>query len=157
MSLAHLLVPEAIMLHLEAKTAADVITTLGSQLQAQGYVREDFVEATLAREAKTPTGLPLGGGINAAIPHVDLEYVRQSAVALATLAEPVSFYNMVTTSEAVAVQLVIMLALADAKSQIKMLQEVATILQKPEIVAALVQANTRQDVLAIVAELDNLP
>jgi mannitol/fructose-specific phosphotransferase system IIA component (Ntr-type) len=35
-----------------------------------------------------PTGLPLGGEFNAAIPHVDIEYVNKSALALATLCTP---------------------------------------------------------------------
>ena len=46
-----------------------------------------------------PTGLPLAGGINAAIPHMDLEDVLKPGVALATLLEPVIFQNNTIASE----------------------------------------------------------
>lgn len=154
MSLSELLEPKAIVLQMEAADASDVITRLGGLLNGLGYVRDDFVEATLAREANTPTGLPLGGDFNAALPHVDLEYVKQPAVALATLKEPVVFHNMVVADEEVQVSLVMMLALAEAKSQIEMLQEVATILQRPDVVSRLVAAGTVEDVFAALNGLE---
>lgn len=43
-----------------------------------------------------PTGLPLGGQINAAIPHVDAECVERPALALATLETQVVFRNRST-------------------------------------------------------------
>lgn len=154
MSIASFLSPEAIMLGFKAENSEDVIRALGGKLLAMGCVKEDFVEATLKREADMPTGLPLGGDINAAIPHVDIEYVNQSALALATLANPVVFYNMVEHDVEVPCQLVIMLALDAPKSQIEMLQEVSTILQQPAVIAAIMEAQTAADVLAAVSNLE---
>ena len=62
---------EAVLLGLEAATNEEVIRALGEKLREEGYVKDDFVEAALEREANLPTGLPLGGEFNAAIPHVD--------------------------------------------------------------------------------------
>ena len=101
-----------------------------------------------------PTGLPLGGEINAAIPHVDIEYVNSSALALATLEQPVIFRNMVDREEKVYVRLVIMLALDQPKSQIKMLQEVTKILQNPNIVNRIILAETKEQILAILKTMD---
>ncbi len=98
-----------------------------------------------------PTGLPLGGAINAAIPHVDIEFVNRSALALATLKSPVVFYNMVDSEEAVPVQLVIMLALDQPKSQIEMLQQVAGILQQPGLIEQLMAASGASDLLALLS------
>lgn len=154
MSLLELLERQAIVLQLEAADAAEVITRLGGVLNDLGYVGDDFVEATLAREASMPTGLPLGGHFNAALPHVDLEYVKRPAVALATLTKPVTFHNMVVKEEDVPVSLVIMLALSEAKAQIEMLQQVATILQQPETVSRLMAAASVEEVLSIVRELE---
>jgi PTS system galactitol-specific IIA component len=117
MKISDFLKAEAIAVHLDAKSREDVITVLGTRLLELGYVKDNFVAATLKREAAMPTGLPLGGTINAAIPHVDIEFVNQSALALATLITPVPFYNMVDSEEEVPVQLVIMLALDQPKSQ----------------------------------------
>ena len=143
--------PEAIEIQLEAKTSADVITALGTRLLKLGYVKDDFVAATLKREADMPTGLPLGGSINAAIPHVDIEFVNKSALALATLKSPVVFYNMVDSEEAVSVQLVIMLALDQPKSQIEMLQRVSGILQRPELINQLMAAPAADEVLTLLS------
>ncbi len=154
MSIAKFLNPAAILLHLEAESSEDVIRALGDKLFALGCVKEEFVAATLKREADMPTGLPLGGAINAAIPHVDIEYVNQPALALATLAHPVVFYNMVENDVEVPVQLVIMLALDAPKSQIEMLQEISSVLQQPAVIAAIMEAQTADDVLAAVSNLE---
>lgn len=154
MSLSTLLDPQAIILQMQASDAAEVIRELGGILHRLGCVKDDFVQATLAREAETPTGLPLGGSVNAALPHVDLEYVKRPAVALATLSQPVFFHNMVVAQEEVPVRLVIMLALDQPKSQVEMLQQVATILQRPDIVDRLMAARTPEEILAILSDLE---
>lgn len=144
-----LLVPEAILIQSEARSSEEIITQLGNHLLKLGRVRDDFVEATLRREASMPTGLPLGGDFNAALPHVDLEYVKAPALALATLKQPVEFRNMVDPEEIVPVQLVIMLALDQPHAQIEMLQQVATLFQSPEIVSRLMEASSPVGVLDI--------
>ena len=120
---------------------------MGGRLFKIGNVKEDFVEATLKREATMPTGLPLGGDINAAIPHVDIEYVKKSALGLVTLNEPVVFYNMVENDVPVHVRLVIMLALDQPKSQVEMLTSVAQVLQSKETIEQIIKATTAEEVL----------
>lgn len=151
MSIAQHLPREAIVLQLEADSSEDVIRLLGERLRGLGLVKDGFVEATLRREAEMPTGLPLGGDINAAIPHVDIEYVNSSALALATLKAPVIFYNMVEADEPVPVRLVIMLALDQPKSQIQMLQEVSALLQQPELVDQLMTVTAANEALALLS------
>jgi len=154
MRLSDYLKPESIALQLDAKSSEDVIKVLGARLLALGHVKDGFVAATLKREANMPTGLPLGGTINAAIPHVDIEFVNQSALALATLKSPVPFYNMVDNEEAVPVQLVIMLALDQPHSQIEMLQRVSGILQQPDLILDLMAARAPEDVLALLSRVE---
>ena len=154
MKISSFLKPEAIAIQLEAKSSEEVIEILGSRLLALGCVKDNFVAATLKREASMPTGLPLGGEINAALPHVDIEFVNESALALATLKYPVVFYNMVDSEEAVSVQLVIMLALDQPKSQIEMLQQVSSILQQPELILQLTAAQTPEAVLTLLARVE---
>ena len=153
MSISSLLPAEAVLVHVAAATSTDVIETLGGILHRSGYVKPGFVEATLAREASMPTGLPLGGSVNAAIPHVDAEYVTRQALALATLKDPVIFRNMVDPDSEVPVQLVIMLALDNPKSQVDMLQQVAEILQSASIVDRLMLATTPSDVMAVLSDV----
>ena len=151
MNIKDFLCEDAVLIGLEAATNEEVIRVLGGKLRDLGYVKEDFIEAALEREATMPTGLPLGGEYNAAIPHVDIEYVNHSALGLATLAEDVVFYNMVESDVEVPCRLVIMLALDQPKSQIEMLQSVAAVLQAPEIVQGLVNAKTTQEIFELLS------
>jgi PTS system galactitol-specific IIA component len=151
MNIKDFLSKEAVLLGLDASTSEEVIRQLGDKLREQGFVKDNFVEAALEREANMPTGLPLGGDFNAAIPHVDIEYVNQSALGLATLTEDVVFYNMVENDVEVPCRLVIMLALDKPKSQIEMLQSVAAVLQDPEVISSLVQAETTEEVFEILS------
>ncbi len=151
MTIAQFLPQEAIALHVQAASAEQVIRELGERLRLLGLVKDGFVEATLRREADMPTGLPLGGEINAAIPHVDIEFVNHPALALATLDAPVVFYNMVEVDEAMPVRLVIMLALDQPKAQIEMLQQVSALLQRPELVAQLMTAQSPVEALGMLA------
>ena len=147
MNLADLLEPLAVLPRLQAVSAEQVIRKLGGLLKEQGYVADGFIQATLDRERDTPTGLPLAGSVNAALPHVDPTYVLRPAVGLATLAAPVEFGHMVEKGTRVAVRLVIMLALDKAESQVQMLSQVAGILQDPALVDAIMACETRGELL----------
>lgn len=141
-----LLVPSAVCLQLQSDSSKEVIETLGERLFQAGYVHDSFVQAALDRESQLPTGLPLEGKYNAAIPHTDIEHVIQPALALATLTQPVDFQNMVMPEEKVPVQLVILMALEQAKTQVEMLQEIAAVLQDSTIIEKLILACEVQQV-----------
>lgn len=141
-----LLEPSAIKLRFRANDPIDVITELGNLLYQAGYVRESFVKAALERERELPTGLPLDGQYNAAIPHTDVQHVLKPGLALATLSEPVIFQNMIQPEQGVPVRLVILMALDQPKSQVEMLQEIASVLQNPETIKKLMTAETIEDI-----------
>ena len=128
---------EAVLLGLEAATNEEVIRALGEKLREEGYVKDDFVEAALEREAN--------------LPNVDVEYVNKSALGLATLKEDVVFYHMVENDVEVPCRLVIMLALDKPKSQIEMLQSVATLLQNPDVIKKLIGAESIQEIFTILS------
>src|SRR5512141_737205 len=146
MNILDFLVPGSIALHYEANDSKEVITHLGTLLFDAGYVRETFVDAALDRESRLPTGLPLSGDVNAAIPHTEVEHVLKPGLAMATLSAPVTFQNMVSPEEVVPCQLVFVMALDQPKAQIEMLQEIAGILQNPTTIESLMSANSFEDV-----------
>lgn len=139
--------PKGVLLNVEAKDSSEIIRNLGQKLYETGYVKESFIDAAIDRERRLPTGLPLGGGFNAAIPHTDIEHVKKPALALATLKTPIPFRNMAIPSETVAVSLVFLLALEQPKVQIEMLQEIAGVLQAPDVVSALMKATNYEEVI----------
>lgn len=136
-----------ILLGLEAESSSDVIRQLGKTLLKDGYVKESYIDAVINREKTLPTGLPLDGDVNVAIPHTDIEHVNKSAVAMATLKSPVTFQNMVDPSESVAVKIVFLLALEEPHAQIEMLQEVAGVVQNAGVLKALLAATDPKEVL----------
>lgn len=138
----------AIAVRLEADTSEEVIRLLAGKLERLGQVRETYAEAVLAREAKLPTGLPLGRAMNVAVPHTDPEHVIRPGIALATLARPVAFANMEDPDERVPVGLVFMLALNDKDKQVEMLQEIMETIQDPAAVDALLAAGSVDEVMA---------
>jgi PTS system galactitol-specific IIA component len=152
MNILDFLVPGSVALHYEASDSKDVIAHLGKCLFDAGYVRETFVEAALDRESRLPTGLPLSGNVNAAIPHTEVEHVLKPGLAMATLSAPVTFQNMVAPEEAVACQLVFVMALDQPKAQIEMLQEIAGILQNPEVIERLMSAKGFEEVRSTFAK-----
>ncbi|MCX7608479.1 MAG: PTS sugar transporter subunit IIA [Anaerolineales bacterium] len=147
------LVPEATVLGLAAESAEQVIVILSEKLKEAGYVHASFVQNVLAREQNQPTGLPLQGKYNAAIPHTDSEFVIKPGVAVATLARPVLFRNMVSPSEQIPVHLVFLLALDQPKSQIAMLQELSQVLQKAELVESIMQSQNLSQINEIFQNL----
>ena len=152
MNILDFLVPSSVALHYEAHDSKDVIAHLGKCLFDAGYVRETFVDAALDRESRLPTGLPLSGEVNAAIPHTEVEHVLKPGLAMATLFAPVTFQNMVSPDEAVPCQLVFVMALDQPKAQIEMLQEIAGILQNPEVIDSLMSANDFEEVRATLSK-----
>ncbi len=147
--LVELLDPDAMLLHYTAQDAEDVVRRLSQMLFEKGYVRSSFADAALRREAELPTGLVLGGAVNAAIPHTDVEHVIRPAVALATLTKPVIFRHMIDPTEEVPVQIVFLLALEQPKSQVAMLQEVAGVLQNAAIIERIMEAETSEEIFAL--------
>ena len=146
-AIVQLLQPEGVLLNCDFTTAEEVIKAIGSKLFEAGFVKASFVDAAIEREKNLPTGLPLGGGINAAIPHTEIEYVIKPALGIATLKSEVNFRNMVSPDEFVPVRLVFLLALEQPKAQIEMLQEVAGVLQNPKLVSDLLEMNSFKEVI----------
>lgn len=137
-AISQLLQPSYVLLNCDFRTSDEVIQAIGGKLFEAGFVKGSFVQAAIDRESSLPTGLPLEGKINAAIPHTEIEHVIKPALGMATLKNDVEFKNMVSPSESVPVRLVFLLALEQPKAQIEMLQEVAGVLQNADLVERLV-------------------
>lgn len=140
--IAELLQPSCVLLNRTYENSEEIIQAVGAELFKAGFVKGTFSQAAIEREKNLPTGLPLAGGLNAAIPHTEIEHVIKAALGLVTLAKEVNFQNMVSPSETVPVRMVFVLALEQPKAQIEMLQEIASVLQNPELVKRLLEATT---------------
>lgn len=147
MLLTDLVIPEAVFVGLEAQTAEDVIRCLARPLISSGRVDEGFIEAVLERESKMPTGLPLAGEVNVALPHADPVHVIHPGVVVATLSEAVPFHHMIDPDEVVPVRLVFLLALNDPNDQVEALGQIAAVLESIPHVEELMAADRTDQLL----------
>ncbi len=145
--IAELLYPSCVLLNRTYENSEEIIRAVSAELFKAGFVKDTFAQAAIERERSLPTGLPLAGGINAAIPHTEIEHVFKPALGLVTLAKEVNFQNMVSPTETVPVRMVFVLALEQPKAQIKMLQEIASVLQNPGLVQRLLMATKFEEAI----------
>jgi PTS system galactitol-specific IIA component len=120
-----------IMLGLDAGKNEDVLAQMAQVLQQQGYVKESYKEAVIARERIFATGLPTES-YGVAIPHTDIVHVAEPAICVARLKNPVDFVIMGEEEATVPVNLVFMLAMKEQHAQLDLLQKLMAILQDQE-------------------------
>jgi galactitol PTS system EIIA component len=147
--LISILKPEFIYFQKEVQTDHDILSYLADQLFEKGVVKESFKEALLQREGEFPTGLPTEG-LAVAIPHTEAKFVNDNQLAIAILANPVSFNMMGMPENQVKVSIVFLLALKDAKGHLEMLKALMNVIQKPQLLRDLAQTNKQEDVIKII-------
>lgn len=149
MSVAVMLDKKLVLTKLEAADSAEVLNVLAQKLVQEGYVQPEYVEAIQEREKEYPTGLP--SSVPAiAIPHANFELVNKTALAIATLKQPVFFRNMENVSQEIPIQIVIMMAIGEPHGQIEMLQKIVAIIQDEALREAMLKTADGEELLDIV-------
>ena len=120
-----------VLVDLDAADSDAVILALAGSLQNAGLVDPGYGAATIERERHHATGLPTRP-FPIAFPHADADGVIESALAVATLKQPVGFYNMADPEEELPVEIVIMLANKSPEEQIQTLRSLAELFGEPE-------------------------
>ncbi|HLT57495.1 MAG: PTS sugar transporter subunit IIA [Limnochordales bacterium] len=141
---------ELLDLGLEANSAEQVILALADRLAAQGLVRAEFGPAVWQREQASPTGLPARGA-GVAIPHGDPDLVLAPAIGFAKLARPVAFREMGNPGATVSVELVFMLALQEAASHLRVLQQLVELIRDEGTLLRLKAAREPAEAAALLA------
>jgi galactitol PTS system EIIA component len=138
------LLPGASIVGLEADDAPAALRALSGRLREIGAVTDSFEAAVLLREEKHPTGLPTI--VPAAIPHTDPEHVLTPGFAVAIPKHPVAFGEIGSSGErTIWAELIVMLVLADAHSQLTALQTLVARLQEPDGVREVLAASDDAD------------
>jgi PTS system galactitol-specific IIA component len=140
--------PELVIVGLSTEDSQGVIKALGSLLFEHGYVKETFVQAVIEREKVFATGLPTPE-IQVAIPHADVEHVRNSAIAVGLLKSPVAFGEMGNPDGTVDVQIACCLAVKESDSLVSLLQNLVGIFQDTEFLKELLAAKSAEEVAAL--------
>ncbi|MBR3119348.1 PTS sugar transporter subunit IIA [Oceanobacillus profundus] len=140
-----------ILLDVEGDNKEEVLATIGNNLVERGLVKESFVPAIIKREGEFATGLPTAG-VSVAIPHTDVEHVNKKTISVAVLKNPVDFVIMGDDSETTPVQLVFMLAMDEAHSQLSLLQKLMQVFQEEDTLKYLVNQKDKTKVKSLLEE-----
>ncbi len=127
---------------LAATSAEDVIRQLARALE--GVVKPSFEAAAIAREKRSPTGLPFPE-IAVAIPHAEPEHVVSPGMAIATLAAPVEFRQMGSPATKLKVSIVVMPALTAKEQAEAGLSRIIERLQDDDRRRAMMAAKTEEE------------
>ena len=136
-----------ILLKQKFKDSEEVISTLGKLAMEQGLVNEDYLPAILENY---PTGLDLP--VNIAIPHIDTG-VNRSFVSIATLEEPVTFYNMDCSGSEVKARIVFVFGIMDPKDQLAILRKFAGSFADKGKIQPLLDAQDPEELIRLLNEL----
>jgi galactitol PTS system EIIA component len=144
------------LVRLEARSAAEVIRALASRLFALGHVEESFERAAVAREKKSPTGLPFAPW-PVALPHAEPEHATTPAIAIATLAAPVSFRQMGSPAVSLSVSIVVMPALTAKEQAAASLSRLVALLQAEDTRERMIGAGSSEELLRVLSSRWDAP
>ncbi len=117
-----------ILLDLVGENKEALLGEMADNLCKNGFVKDTYKNAILARERIFPTGLPTQPyGI--AIPHTDIEHVNAPAISMARFEKPVDFVIMGEKEATIPVRVAFMLAMKEKHTQLDMLQKLMAVLQ----------------------------
>lgn len=128
----------------------ELLTILGDAVIAAGLAHPSYTAALLERERDYPTGLPVAGGV--AIPHTAAEQVTGNTIAVAALAQPVTFSEMGGSGTEIEVKTVFLLVFADSASHVPLLSKLIGKIQDAEFITAIGKATDRAGLADVLAE-----
>ncbi|MFZ7133517.1 MAG: PTS sugar transporter subunit IIA [Eubacteriales bacterium] len=141
--------PDNIYLDVSENSCEDILKLIGKLLYKNGYVKETYSDALLAREEYSPTGLPTCP-YSIAIPHTDPEHVIKPCIIILKLKEPVLFREMGNPVGTVQVKYVFGLVFTDGKKQVPLLSQMISMTQNEEDMDTLINATDRKVILEVV-------
>ena len=130
--MADVIVREELMeINLDAPDKETALKILANRLKELDYVTDDYYENVIRREKIFPTGLPTI--IPIAMCHTEMEFVKNSALAVGTLKKPVEFQEMGFPERVVKAEIIFLLALNDPKDQIAWLRKMMLVFKSKEV------------------------
>lgn len=135
---------ELILRDVDAKDAEDAIRQVGQRFYAEGFVKDTYIDAVVAREKAYATGLQLEE-IAVAMPHTDPQHVNRPGVCIAQLKHPVTFEHMGDPDTKVEAEMLFMMAIKSPDEQVELLQKVLGVFQQSEVVAAFRSAKSEDE------------
>lgn len=148
--LADYLREDLILPRISVSTQTELFRFVNGIALEHGYVNEKFLPKIIDREKAYPTGLGLEHGA-VAIPHTDADTIVNEFVAVVTTTTGIAFQRMDDPNSQVTTNLVFVLGLNKPHAQVKMLQQLASVIQDQELLGRLQSATSVASVIELLS------
>ena len=149
--------PELMFVPLQAASRQEALAFLAERMLAAGLVMPGFPAALLEREEAFPTGLQFPEAA-LALPHTEIRYVLQPALAVAVLSKPVAFLAMGAPEQSLAVRVIFLPAVLHPDAQVRWLSGLITLFQTPGFLSNLLGCADRENLYRYLrVSLDAVP
>lgn len=142
---------ELIHLHQAPQDRNALFSTIADQLLEKGIVEESYRAALIAREQDHPTAMQLET-MGVAIPHVDIEHVREERLVVVTCPEGIEFNQAEDPDLTMNVNVIFFLLLKQKDAHLEFLMKLIQLFQKTPEMNTLLGTTSREDVLQILAK-----
>ncbi len=135
----------------EYRSRDEMFASLAEELEAEGYVRNTFLQALTEREAKYPTGI-VCSKYNIALPHVDSEHVKKDALVVVVLKSPIGFHRMDKIEETIEVKVVFMLLIEEVSYHIQAIANLTKLWLDDGFMEELLSVRSKEELVTLVKE-----
>ena len=136
---------------MEASDYKDVMKNLGSVVIKEGYAKESYVDALIAREEEYPTGLDVDG-MGVCDPSYERGACEESRYCHRRAETTGHLHADGDDDETVEVSLVFMLAVVDPNAHIDKLQRIVEMIQDKEMLGKLMKADAPEEMIRMIRE-----
>jgi Phosphotransferase system mannitol/fructose-specific IIA domain (Ntr-type) len=142
---------ELIHLHLAPQDRNSLFSKITDQLFAKGIVEESYREALVQRELNHPTAMQLET-MGIAIPHVDVEHVREERLVVVTCPEGIEFNQAEDPDLTMKVNIIFFLLLKEKDAHLEFLMKLISLFQKTAEMNTLLSTTSVKEVMQILAK-----
>lgn len=139
---------EFIYPNLDTVDFKDTITTMAKKLIDKKFVVPEYPKQVIAREKGFPTGIELKK-MSVGIPHTEAKFVNKTMVSVATLKQPIAVQSMIDPSKTLKVSLVFLIAMADPKGQVGLLQELMKLFRQTSSLEKIMQSKSIDSIYSL--------
>lgn len=151
MSLNTSLDNELIHIHLPTQQRDELFIKISDQLLAKGIVESSYPEALRLREQHHPTAMQLET-MGVAIPHVDVEHVREERLVVVTCPEGIVFNQAEDPDLTMKVNVIFFLLLKEKDAHLEFLMKLISLFQKTDQMNTLLNTDSSNEVIKILAK-----
>lgn len=151
MSLNSRLEPELILLNEAPLDRNIVFNSVSKLLLSKNYVEQSYLEALIAREENHPTAMQLEK-MGVAIPHVDVEHVREEKLVVVTCPEGIVFNQAEDPDSTMKVNVIFFLLLKEKDAHLEFLMKLISLFQRSNEMDQILWSKSKNDVMELLSK-----